>query len=75
MKRMDSLRASLAVRQLRLCASKAGDTGLIPSQGTKIPHAPCSWPKFKKRERERENRQPKSKPSSDPKVKSLKSKP
>ena len=51
--------------------------GLIPSQGTKIPHAACSWPKFKKKKREieRENRQPKSKPSSDPKLKSLKSKP
>ena len=30
---------SLAVRWLRLCASTAGDTGLIPCQGTKIPHS------------------------------------
>ena len=30
---------SLAVQWLRLCASTTGDTGLIPCQGTKIPHS------------------------------------
>ena len=34
-----SPRASLSVQWLRLRASKAGDTGLIPGQGTKIPYA------------------------------------
>ena len=31
--------ASLAVQQLGLAASTAGGAGLIPGQGTKIPHA------------------------------------
>ena len=30
---------SLAVQWLRLCASRAGGTGLIPGQGTKIQRA------------------------------------
>jgi len=30
------------VQQLRLCASTAGDTGLIPGWGNKIPHF---WPR------------------------------
>ena len=30
---------SLAVQWLRLCTSTAGDAGLIPGQGTKIPQA------------------------------------
>ena len=30
---------SLAVQWLGLCASTAGGTGSIPSQGTKVPHA------------------------------------
>jgi len=30
---------SLAVQWLGLCTSTAGDTDLIPVQGTKIPHA------------------------------------
>ena len=30
---------SLVVQWLRLCASAAGGKGLIPGQGTKIPHA------------------------------------
>ena len=34
---------SLKVQWLRLCISNAEDTGLIPGQGTKIPHA--MWPK------------------------------
>ena len=32
-------RISLAVQWLRLCASTAGGTGLIPGWGTKTPHA------------------------------------
>ena len=31
-------RTSLAVQWLRLCVSNAGGVGLIPGQGTKIPH-------------------------------------
>ena len=42
---------SPAVQWLRLCASTAGGTGLIPGQGSKILHA--SWCSQKKRERER----------------------
>ena len=34
---------SLAVQWLRLGSSSAGDLGLIPGQGTKIPHA--AWPR------------------------------
>ena len=30
---------SLSIQQLGLCISAAGDTGLIPGRGTKIPHA------------------------------------
>ena len=33
---------SLVVQWLRLCAPNAGDTGLNPDGGTKIPHA--TWP-------------------------------
>jgi len=40
------LNVSLAVQQLRLHASNAGDTGLILGGGTKIPHA--KRPKNKK---------------------------
>ena len=29
----------MAVQLLKLCASNAGSTGLIPGQETKIPHA------------------------------------
>ena len=36
----------LVAQWLRLRASKAGDAGLIPGQGTKIPHA--TWPKKKR---------------------------
>ena len=38
---------SLALQMLRLCASNAGDAGLIPGQGTKTPHA--GQPKEKKK--------------------------
>ena len=38
------LGTSLAVQCLGLCASTAGDTGSIPGQGTKIPHAPQRAP-------------------------------
>ena len=40
---------SLAVLWLRLCASTAGGTGLIPGQGTKIPHATWCSQKQKKK--------------------------
>ena len=43
------------VQWLRLCASTAGGTGLIPGWGTKIPHAVWYGQK-KKREREKETR-------------------
>ena len=33
------LQSSPVVQGLRLCADTAGDTGSIPGQGTKIPHA------------------------------------
>ena len=39
---------SLVVQQLRLHASNAGDVGLIPGQGTNIPHAMLSQAKKKK---------------------------
>ena len=35
----EDIRNSLAVQWLRLHASTAGGTDLIPGQGTKIPHA------------------------------------
>ena len=45
---------SLVVQWLRLHGSNAGGAGLIPGQGTKIPHA--VQPKiFKKIEKERNN--------------------
>ena len=39
---------SLGVQWLRLCASTAGDAGLIPGRGTKIPHAMQRGQKIKK---------------------------
>ena len=42
---------SLAVQRLRLHTSKAGGAGLIPGQGTKIPHATWRGQKKKKKER------------------------
>ena len=36
----------LVVQWLSLCAPSAGGMGLIPGQGTKIPHV--AWPKKKK---------------------------
>ena len=41
---------SLAVQWLGLHASAAGDMGLIPGQGTKIPCLTV-WPKRKKKEK------------------------
>ena len=38
---------ALAVQWLRLGACNAGSVGLIPGQGTKIPHASCSVAKKK----------------------------
>ena len=49
-------RTSLAVQWLKLHASAAWGTSLIPAQGTKIPHALGHGQK-KKRERERERKQ------------------
>ena len=40
---------SLAVQWLRLCASNAEGAGLIPGQGTKIPHAVQHCQKKKKK--------------------------
>ena len=42
-----SLRTSLAVQWLKLCASTAGGTGSIPGRGTKIAHA--TWRDQKKK--------------------------
>ena len=39
---------SLVVQWLTLCMSTAGDTGSIPGQGTKTPHATVVWAKIKK---------------------------
>ena len=39
---------SLVVLWLRLCASDAGHAGLMPNQGTKIPHAALYSQKIKK---------------------------
>ena len=47
-KTLPTLGTSLSAQWLRLSASNAGGLGLIPSQGTKIPHAPwCSQKKKK----------------------------
>ena len=43
-----SLRTSLAVQWLKLCASTAGGAGSIPGWGTKISRMPCSAAKKKK---------------------------
>ena len=42
-------RTSLAVQGLTLCTSRAGGVGLIPGQGTKIPHAMLCGLKMKKK--------------------------
>ena len=42
--------SSLAVQQLGVCISIAGVTGLIPGQGTKIPHAAQSSPEKNKKQ-------------------------
>ena len=47
------LGTSLTVLWLRLPASNAGDLGLIPGQGTKIPHAVQHSQEKKKEERTR----------------------
>ena len=55
--RLSPIRTSLVVQWLRLCASMAGGTGLIPGWGTKIPHA--AWHSQKKKKiRERETALP-----------------
>ena len=40
---------SLVVQWLRLCTPNAGGTGLIPGQGTKVPHAAWCSQKYKER--------------------------
>ena len=45
--RKAQLGTSLVVQWLSLCTSTAGGVGLIPGQGTKIPHA--AWPRQKKK--------------------------
>ena len=40
---------ALVVHWLRFCAANAGDSGLIPGQGTKIPHALRRGQKMKKK--------------------------
>ena len=46
-------RTFLAVQQLRLSSSTAGDVGLIPGQRAKIPHAMGKGKKKKKKKKER----------------------
>ena len=46
--------ASLVVQWLQLRAPSTGDSGLIPGEGTEIPHALQHSQTEKKRERERE---------------------
>ena len=44
---MASMKGTLLVVQwLRLCTPNAGDTGFIPGQGTKIPHAATEDPMY-----------------------------
>ena len=43
-RKCEALGTSLVVQWLRLCTFIAGDVGLIPGQGTKIPHA--MWSKI-----------------------------
>ena len=51
-KRKGSEGASLVVHWLRLCAPIAGGSGLIPGQGTRIPHAAGCREKKKKKGKE-----------------------
>ena len=44
-KKKSDIGTSVAVHWLRLHVPSAGDTGLIPGWGTKIPHS--AWPKDK----------------------------
>ena len=53
-KRKGSEGASLVVHWLRLCAPIAGGSGLIPGQGTRIPHATGCREKKKKKARKEE---------------------
>ena len=47
------MRTSLVVQWLRLESSNAGDMGLIPGMGTKIPHAAEPGQKKKRKRRSR----------------------
>ena len=49
-----TLGTSLAVLQLRFCASTARDVGSIPDWGTKIPHAMGAAKNFFKKENKKE---------------------
>ena len=49
----ESSGTSLAVQRLRLCASNAGDAGLTPGRGTKIPHAAQHSQKVKKKKKKK----------------------
>ena len=51
---METLGTSLAVQWLRLCASTAGDAGLIPGHGTKIPHAAAKTKQNKTKQKKNE---------------------
>ena len=46
--RILTLGTSLGVQWLTLCTSTAGDSGLIPGQGTKIPHVEQRGQKIKR---------------------------
>ena len=50
-----ALGTSLVVQWLRLCTFIAGDVGLIPGQGTKIPHAMWSKTNNKELKKREEN--------------------
>ena len=51
----ECMRSFLVLQWLRLCASNAGGTDLIPGQGTRLPHTMCHGLQRKKKERDREN--------------------
>ena len=60
-KRKGSEGASLVVHWLRLCAPIAGGSGLIPGQGTRIPHAAGCREKKKKKRQGRKRRKEEAK--------------
>ena len=52
-KKKSGIGNSLAVQWLRLHTSSAGGAGLIPGQGTRIPHATRHSQKVRKKERKK----------------------